>query len=506
MDANYISTDCPICEINFESPRYLPCGETICINCITRATRRGQLDCPVCRTIHAVPSTGFPKNKQLERVIGQIVNRLSRGAYGEVKKLLEDAEVKLKSYMNDFDSSQQIINSYCDTVNQQLNVSAEKLLQEVDAKKETIRNEIAAFGERNSNDLYRRIGELHSRVIQESRKKLDVLKREMRNYRLDENGLRVKLSRAKQLNWTLNTYKRRFKNAILNHKELFVKGKVDLKLHEKDLSTIDLEDYTTIRLDSFIDCMPDYDVSFDVMDSGLFIVNYMSMKKGKCALEQRDFSNPNKAHLRITIPPPINFLYQLFSTKNDMTVYLQVTDTNTFLYTFDKKFNNIKRKSMNYKLSMVAATDHRILATYSARNSQNAHFACHLILFDWDLNVLMTIDPNHTQYPFTMELRAIYSNNDYFFLDDAAGICQVDAKTGVPYQILNDYGTFKLVDANSIAFYDGTQLVYFDFNLEIAQAISLRNFVPANMKILANNKRQFLFYNQANRTLIYSRD
>ncbi len=64
---------CPRCRSVFNSPRLLPCGETLCNNCITRQANSSVIKCIMCDKMHEIPAkNGFPINKQTLKLIDRI--------------------------------------------------------------------------------------------------------------------------------------------------------------------------------------------------------------------------------------------------------------------------------------------------------------------------------------------------------------------------------------------------------------------------------------------------
>ncbi|KAK3926505.1 Roquin-2, partial [Frankliniella fusca] len=72
------------CEICFEAldqaarvPKTVPCGHTVCLQCLQRCERR---ECPTCRTAYSVAPESLPKTFALLKLIEQREDsRLSRG-------------------------------------------------------------------------------------------------------------------------------------------------------------------------------------------------------------------------------------------------------------------------------------------------------------------------------------------------------------------------------------------------------------------------------------------
>ena len=67
--------ECPICQINFNKPRILPCGHTFCGEpCLVQLAKQQDkvIICPECRARHKIPKRGvsqFPRNIFVTRLL-----------------------------------------------------------------------------------------------------------------------------------------------------------------------------------------------------------------------------------------------------------------------------------------------------------------------------------------------------------------------------------------------------------------------------------------------------
>ena len=71
---------CKICECKLSDPRVLPCGNSICNNCIDFLINSGEnhMKCRFCGKTHQVPSDGFPSNNELAELVKVKPNEVSR--------------------------------------------------------------------------------------------------------------------------------------------------------------------------------------------------------------------------------------------------------------------------------------------------------------------------------------------------------------------------------------------------------------------------------------------
>ena len=73
--------NCPVCFMAFDDviqrPRTLPCGHTVCTPCLNGLKDQGQVMCPICRVVHAVPETG---NFGISYIVEALIRRQREAA------------------------------------------------------------------------------------------------------------------------------------------------------------------------------------------------------------------------------------------------------------------------------------------------------------------------------------------------------------------------------------------------------------------------------------------
>jgi hypothetical protein len=57
--------NCPHCIKEYQDPRILPCGQTLCLECIENEIENKEFECHNCLSTHQIPSSGFPQNLML---------------------------------------------------------------------------------------------------------------------------------------------------------------------------------------------------------------------------------------------------------------------------------------------------------------------------------------------------------------------------------------------------------------------------------------------------------
>ena len=89
---------CRNCKQTYDEPKLLPCGETICNNCITLLIRKNQeekpcIKCVFCDDLHMVPENGFTTNKLILKLLNEMPSEVYRGKnHEELKEHLKNIE------------------------------------------------------------------------------------------------------------------------------------------------------------------------------------------------------------------------------------------------------------------------------------------------------------------------------------------------------------------------------------------------------------------------------
>lgn len=153
---------CPSCQTNFDDPRVLPCGHTVCQTCIENNKREQELFvCPECCKRVNVPSDGFPVNQTVliiaqikgDYVIQPAKSKVLREKLGSLKDNLQKIKDGLANHVDKIEiSSSKLINK----IDIETETRIEMLQQLRDKlKKEVLENErkcIAICSENSSNN------------------------------------------------------------------------------------------------------------------------------------------------------------------------------------------------------------------------------------------------------------------------------------------------------------------------------------------------------------------
>jgi hypothetical protein len=103
---------CPKCDEQYDFPRMLPCGETICETCCKKIKiKYDEFYCPLCKDNHDMPKNGsFPLNKIILNLLNKIPKKIYPG------ELTEKYDLKLKELKYKTNEFEMIENNAADKV------------------------------------------------------------------------------------------------------------------------------------------------------------------------------------------------------------------------------------------------------------------------------------------------------------------------------------------------------------------------------------------------------
>jgi hypothetical protein len=138
---------CPSCLQKLQSPRILPCGDSICFECILIDKNKTELcKCPVCNEIHKIDVNSLPRIKILEKLLNKKPTEID--VIKTFKTLKEKLEVlssnrdKLERYLN---FPHEIIQDHCKGLLNQIDLTTEKAHRLVDRLSDSLINQVNEY-------------------------------------------------------------------------------------------------------------------------------------------------------------------------------------------------------------------------------------------------------------------------------------------------------------------------------------------------------------------------
>ena len=174
---------CNKCRERLDDPRILPCGDTICSDCVLsiRVADNNKFDCLICEKKHTMPDDGLPVNKKLLAILSLKPSEVYRGQI--VQKLKEALnEIHKKSTQLTFGSNNGIyqIKEHCINLKNELQLSTEEAIKQINEYNLELIKEIEQYEKEcvKSYDQNYNLTENFSKII----KKLDSFHAEWTHY------------------------------------------------------------------------------------------------------------------------------------------------------------------------------------------------------------------------------------------------------------------------------------------------------------------------------------
>ncbi len=164
-DSNVVNNllNCKICQGHLDEPRLLPCGKTICSQCVSTFKLNGnQYDCLVCGKKHEMNKNGLPINELALEMLSIKTIKLSRNnkSFDSLKETLIDIQKKENLIKLLINNSDDCIKEYCLDLKNEVQLASEKLIQKINDYNEEMFNgiedyeqELIALNKKNSRRL-----------------------------------------------------------------------------------------------------------------------------------------------------------------------------------------------------------------------------------------------------------------------------------------------------------------------------------------------------------------
>ena len=124
---------CPYCKTKFTDPRLLPCGVSLCYDCIQLIANNefGNVKC-VCTNFHAIPVDGFIVNSTLAKLVEKKPYEVYRSSIVEEFKLnLNSFKQKIDSLINKMRRGGENITEYCNNIKNHIQLKTEETIEAI---------------------------------------------------------------------------------------------------------------------------------------------------------------------------------------------------------------------------------------------------------------------------------------------------------------------------------------------------------------------------------------
>jgi hypothetical protein len=248
---NYIFK-CDQCKVPFDQysqPKYLPCHETICSDCVVKIENEAinkKFKCAICLEDHYIPENGFALNKKVYDLITAEPMEISRGKeYDQLQDNLKKLESLNKSLLIDCENGADIIKEYCMEQTRLIQLSTEKKIEQIQNLNDQLIIRIKEYEDKcvqafsNKNALIR---EKMNKIIDEAQLFIDEKQAYLQKSKTKEEDIKKFSKESLELQSALEEVNIKLKSVIFND-EL-----IKFLTNTTDVNTFELGNITYERL------------------------------------------------------------------------------------------------------------------------------------------------------------------------------------------------------------------------------------------------------------------
>ena len=150
---------CMNCKKRYDIPKFLPCGENICLSCLNRLVSQAadlnflsnvknvkHFPCPFCQQLHMRPSEDFQTNRALLEILNiqpakvvsatpssgvPSVSLLSQAASFEMEQMLNKLKIVVADLKGIINNSEKGHKDYCNSIRSKISQNTAKIINEV---------------------------------------------------------------------------------------------------------------------------------------------------------------------------------------------------------------------------------------------------------------------------------------------------------------------------------------------------------------------------------------
>ncbi|RNA20225.1 tripartite motif-containing 45-like [Brachionus plicatilis] len=481
---NEDSLSCPRCKDRFESPRILPCMESICVKCIDS---NDKFECPFCYQVHSVPPGGFPINKSLLKVLSSVGEHkiFDRYELEKYRSHLKNAE-ELVNYLDcDMEKAKAEILQYCENIKTQILDTIDQQVYYLNDIRDELVDEVYLFQkdciktlEQNGEELntFKKFSQDCQALIQSE----DFKKAESKE----------KIARVKNTEWKLGTQKKKYKNFLFKNVNLIYK---ELKIQQipalvkRSCQEIDLTNFQHFNLSQHLsgDSL-DQEIQVNQLENKVFVFNYINDATCDHMFEVRNLHQFEAFSKNFVDYLESSNTFTLVKIYKNHILYHKHSSFQKELTIFDQNLDIIQNVETKNQFKDLVATDSKIFCLKKNLLS--------ITVYDWNLNKLMIIKQNSSLYPFSSKIEGLFENEEYLFFKEADCFNMI-TKEGELVKKIPLENNLEIVCFKNDCFYAKNKhtnsINALDFNGMVISSLQLKNFPHFDFDFFLDHDNNF---------------
>lgn len=206
----------------YDEPRILPCGKTLCSKCVQALVN--EFTCDLCSNGHLIPQNGFPINEIVLNLISEQPNEVYRSRESELLKTnLNQLESLATDVKFDLDNRGDKVKDHCIELKRQVQLATEQKIQEINEFNKKFLKEVDQYEKECIQKLANNNSEVNPAVesLMSEVKKFLVDKRlYLGRFQISEEEIFTSNEKANELKTHLEFYKMIIKRLTFNNKLL----------------------------------------------------------------------------------------------------------------------------------------------------------------------------------------------------------------------------------------------------------------------------------------------
>ena len=526
---------CPSCASILSDPRILPCGNSMCHDCIVLQLNKAKtgLKCVICKDFHELPASGFIRNQGLANLANVKPNEVYRSKSvrdfkSDLNRILENT----KTLESDLRMGQHKVREHCDFVRCDVELVAESahqyinkylaaFLSRIDVyEKERTENFDESIMDKENIEVF--IGE----VTGFRNKWISYLK----NFTIDESELANAAIKGKQWIIDLEAKLKWLKSRVF--KEKLLKFRENANRLESSLIGNIFYENININFESLAN-MNKIDIKLKDMGP---ILNVQLLKNENCVVvyQSKETANLNicilnkvGSVLNVKVAGVFNTIYQkknnygedescktqpnisyekLDIIEMDKLIFLYVQSASNFKGT-NKTFR-IKSFDENLTIKVDMPLDHSLNCITTFQNNLYALTSFGLLVFDTNLKKIQEIGQPKPELPFYFKptITKIEIGKDFYFILDDSTVNFMSKSSGVIFKTFkpNSATNFNLYLDQYILLYDirTKYISAYDFDEKLI-ATKLIDFHSGKARLILNANQELIFFDEKNLSIYF---
>ncbi|CAF0992833.1 unnamed protein product [Brachionus calyciflorus] len=482
---------CPICNLRFDTPIILPCGETICAKCITTNNSK----CFFCNKKHSINQDNMLINKLLVKQLNETFKVKTSKYESDYNEIIKCYYFPKKNNDNFFQPLIDHLVQISDMKIQEIENNRNDLLQKLNA----IRDNNLTSLDLNNSDLKSTFDEL-TKLFHEikSIEENMIIKKEIddsEKYEYLRSKFAIKIDKFYKI---IRNYKQ---TKFLKNSAFFNEQCLGL-IVQKDLRTINFNEYQ--KASFLLKCTDRKTLKVQKINKKHFIFTYLEKNLTKCEKEYFNFIFCIEVYLKTkkikTAKIPLNLETEDYLISN--------YDGNIYLYFAEPYCKKFRKLNSYLEESKTAIRKTPLIKLFATKNYVFGISTSDIEIFDHNLVPLKNVfNSFRSLINFPSKLSNFYSNCKFIFVDYESQILVLDNQKGILIKYFNLKSKCEIVsvsDENVITAYNPTEPSLDEINLngEVDESVQMKGF-PSNLKIILDENENLEFFEINNLDLYY---